>query len=286
MDKSRFTEIFKMSSSMKGIIVLGLFLFGAGLLTSIVLPLFDRRIVKILWIWVPVIIGYFFLLSLFFKAWKQRNNYIATSDDGVFLCSPDSQIEFIKWDDIDHFKENNIFERLTIIDRCNKQIRVEYELQNLNRFLNILIDNISHLKAKYSSLKAFHKTMHHHSFYIAFIVLLIPLTVYTINSNLYLPFLFLACLSIYFIYLAIAESLKIEIKGQRIFIIYPFWKKVIEISKLEKVTIENLRVGGGKASQCVFLKLIGGKQVKLNAIKEGTIPLYLSISDELSKKSS
>jgi hypothetical protein len=145
MDKSEVLETFKMSSSMKGLIVVGLLLFGIGFVASIVIPIFDKRIFYILWIWVPVIIGYLFFLKLFITAWKQRNNYIATSNDGISLCSPESQLEFIKWSDIDRFKENNIFERLTVIDRFEKHINVEYELENLNKFLSILIANIAHL---------------------------------------------------------------------------------------------------------------------------------------------
>jgi hypothetical protein len=96
-----------------------------------------------------------------------------------------------------------------------------------------------------------------------------------------LPCILFSGLSIFFVYLALAEFIKIEIKNDRILIVYPIWKKVINISDLESVTIENFRVGGGKASQCVFLKFSDGKKLKLNSIKEGTIPLYLSINREV-----
>ncbi|BBO66619.1 hypothetical protein DSCA_05490 [Desulfosarcina alkanivorans] len=281
MDKSEVLETFKMSSSMRGLIIVGLLLFGIGLVASIVIPIFDKRIFNILWIWIPIIIGYVFFLKLFITAWKQRNNYIATNNDGISLCSPESQLEFIRWSDIDRFKENNIFERLTVIDRFEKHINVEYELENLNKFLSILIANIAHLKEKYSSLKIFHRTIHHHTFYIAFTLFLIPFIVYSIYSGLYLPFIFFTGLFVFFVYLALAEFIKIEIKDDRILIVYPIWKKIINISDLERVTIENFRVGGGKASQCVFLKVSDGKKIKLNSIKEGTIPLYLSINREV-----
>lgn len=229
---------------------------------------------------------YCFFLKIFIKAWRERNHYITVSEKGIADNSPDTQKEFIKWEDISKIRENNIFERLTITDKNNKQIKVEYELENLTNFLNILTKNISHLTSKYSSVTTFHRTAHLHTFNTIVLLFFGSFAIYGFISDLHVQAFAMAGFSAFLVYVSLIEFIKIEVKEKEIYTIFPLWRKTIEFSQIKKVTLENIRVGNGKAAQCVLLKLKNDKTVNLNAVKEGTIPLYTSINSKLLKDSS
>lgn len=266
---------------MKGLMVVGLFFFGAGLFLSIILPFFVPALRKILWIWVPVIIGYCFFLKIFINAWRERNHYITVSEKGIAANSLDSQKKFIQWENISKIRENNIFERLIITDKYDKQIKVEYELENLSRFLDILIKNISHLTKKYSSATTFHRTARLHTFNTIVSLFMLSLAISGYISGLYVQALAMAGFFAYMVYLSLVAFIRIDITGETINIIFPLGKKTLYFSRIKKVTLENIRVGNGKAAQYVLLKLNDGKTIKLNDVKEGTIALYSAVRKKL-----
>jgi len=278
-----------MATSMKGLLVLALLFFGGGFIGSILLLLFVSAIQKIIWIWIPVIIGYGFFTKICINAWQERNNYIKVNDQGIAVYTPYSQKEFIKWEDISRIRENNIFERLIIADKQNKQIKIEYELENLTKLLNILLKNISHLTEKYSSIKIFRRTAHLHVFFLVALLFVISFMVYGLFSGLYFQSIAFAGFSALIVYVLLIEFIRIEINEESICTVFPLWKKTIEFSEISKITIENIRGSNGKAAQCVLLKLNSGKTIRLNAVKEGTIPLFTSINnmvDQLTMQSS
>jgi hypothetical protein len=84
---------------------MGLLFFGGGFVFSIIMLFIEPKLLGILCIWVPVIMGYCIFSKFFMDAWKQRNNYIEASEDGLALYSPESKIEFIKWKDVSETKE-------------------------------------------------------------------------------------------------------------------------------------------------------------------------------------
>jgi hypothetical protein len=279
-------KAFKVASSMKGLMGFGLFFFGAGLILSILLPFFEPALIKMWLIWIPVIIGYFFFLRIFIKAWQKRNSYITVNEKGIAESSPGSLKEFIKWEDILTIRENSIFERLTITDKNGKQIKVEYELENLTSFINILIRKIPHLTNKFTSITKFHRIPNLHILYTIVFFLMGSFATFSFLSGENVPALVIACFSSFFVYLLLVEFIRIEVTKKGIITIFPLWRKTIEFSQIENVTLENIRVGNGKATQCVLLKLKDSKSVNLNGVKEGTIPLYTSINNKLVKHSS
>ena len=281
MATQEFSETFRISGSMKGLMLFGLLFFGGGLLLSIALPFFMPEIFKIIWIWVPVIIGYCLIVKLFLKAWQERDDYITATNKGIALYSPETQKEFIKWGEISEIKENNIFERLILFGKNNKIIKIEYELTDLNNLLNILINNIPHLTKEYTALTTFHRTIHLHLFYTVALLFIVPFIAYGIYSKSYFIAIGFTLFSVLVVYLLLVEFIKIEIEKTSINTVFPLWEKRINLSQIREVTLENIRGSDGKAARCVLLKLNSGKTIRLNAVKEGTIALYSSIKNKL-----
>ncbi|MHC4588707.1 MAG: hypothetical protein ACYTAQ_05055, partial [Planctomycetota bacterium] len=162
-----------------------------------------------------------------------------------------------KWNEIKEIKENNILERLIVIDILDKTIRLEYQLEKMSDLLNAVFENIPHLIKEYSQIRKFYRTKHIHIFFGGF-----------------------SCLIVYTL---LIEFTGVSFNSDGLVIIFPLWKKEIKFSQIKKVTLEKIRGGNGKSSPFVILELIGGKKVKLNALREGTLALYSAIKRSMNK---
>jgi hypothetical protein len=150
MTSNNHAATFSYSSSMKGLFLFGLIFFGCGLIGSIIM-LFV--IPKMWWVWIPTIIGYYYFTNICLTAWRTRDNFIKVNGEGIALHAKASQIEFVNWKDIVDVKIHKFCKRLTLRDKHDKSIKLEYELDKFSDLLDTIIDNIPQLNAVSISLR-------------------------------------------------------------------------------------------------------------------------------------
>jgi hypothetical protein len=108
-----------------------------------------------------------------------------------------------------------------------------------------------------------------------------PCIVYAIIYKFYAGTIILTVFAAFVVYVLLIEFVTIEIGNVSMNTIYPLWTKKTPFSQIRDITIENVPGGNGKRAQCVLLKLVNGKDVMLNSVKEGTIALYASLKNKL-----
>ncbi len=272
---------FKVDKSFKGIILFGLVFFSVGLIASIIIPFIEPKLLSIWWIWIPVIIGYCIFVKMSIDIWRQRNNYVRVTDNSITLHSPENQIEIIKWNEILEISEHNILGRFTIKDKFHKVIRLEYQLENMSELLNIVANKIPHLNKNYSQLRKFRRTKHFHLFFCIVLIILSSLTAYSWYSESLFQTIILGGLSCLVVYFLLIEFIGVRIFDDRIAIVYPLWEKEIKFLQIKNILFEYIQDENGKSSPFVILKLLNDKKVKLNALREGTIALFLVLNTKL-----
>jgi len=261
------------------IVIFGLVFFGGGLIVSIIMPFIDPKLLRIWWIWIPVIIGYGIFTKMFLDAWRQRKNFVKVDENYISLHSPGNQIEIIKWSDILEIKENNILERLILKDRYQKVIRLEYQLEKMSELLNIVAKKIPHLTKQYSQLRKFHKTNHLRLFFGISLIFMSGLTAYSWYSGFLFGALIFGGFLCFIVYSLLIEFTGMYIFDDRIALVYPLWKKEIKFSQIKNIYFKNIRGGNGKSSPSVILELLNDKEVKLNGLREGTIALFSALNN-------
>jgi hypothetical protein len=266
--------------------MLGLVFFGGGLIVSIIMSFIEPKLIRIWWIWIPVIIGYCIFTKMCLDAWKQRNNYVIVNDNSISLHSPENQIEIIKWNEVSEIKENSTLERLIIKDKYQKLVKLEYQLDKMSELLNIITKKIPHLAKHYSQLREFRRTKHLHLFFFIFLIFISSLTAYSWYSDSLFPTIVLGGFFCLIVYVLLIEYTGVRILDDGIVIIYPLWKREIKFSQIKNISFENIRGGNGKSSPFVILKLLNDKKFKLNALREGTIALFVALNTSSSAKPS
>lgn len=285
MDQKNSDLVYNIDKSFKGIILLGLVLFGGGLVLSILLPFVEPKLIRIWWIWVPVIAGYCIFTKIFIDTWKQLKNYVKLNDYSISLHSPNSLLETIKWTEIKEIKENGILERLILQDKFGKAVRLEYQLENMSELLNIVFKKIPHLAKHYSQLRKFRRSIHPHLFFGIVLIPILFLTAYSWYSGSLFSTIIFSGFSCLLVYVLLIEYIGVRIFNDRITIVYPLWKKDIKFSQIKNISFEIIRDGNGKSSPFVTLELLNEKKVKLNSLKEGTIALFSALNSLLLVKS-
>ncbi len=154
MTNPNINATFSYSGPMKALFLFGLVFFGGGLVGSIVVLFVIPRVLERLgWFWIFVIIGYCYVTKVCLTAWRERNNFVSVDDKGIAMHSKLSQLEFINWKDIVDVKIHRFSKMLTITDRLNKTMRLEFELHKFSDLLSIIIKHIPQLDTVSASLR-------------------------------------------------------------------------------------------------------------------------------------
>lgn len=230
--EQRTELVYNIDKSFKSIILLGLVFFGGGLVLSIIMPFVEPELIRIWWIWGPVILVYIIFTKMFIDAWNQRNNYVRLNNDSIALHSPEILLETLKWSEIKEIKENSIFERLILKDKFDKAVRLEYQLENMSELLNIVFKNVPHLTKQYSLLRKFRRTNHFHLFFGILFIFISSLTAYSWYSGSLFPTIILGLFSCLVVYVLLFEFIGVRIFDGGIAIVYPLWKKEIKYSQI------------------------------------------------------
>jgi hypothetical protein len=287
MNQSDLDLTFNMDESFNSIIIVGFLFFGGGLLLSILVPfIVPDMIIRIWWIWIPVIAGYIVFTKMCFNAWRIRNNYVKLDDDTISLHSPENQIEILKWDEIAEIKENNIIERLTLYGPFNKAMNLEYQIKNITELFKILSSKVPHLTNQYSNYREFRRTSQLHLFFGISLVFTTLIVISCVYFGMWFGAIFLGGFSCLLAYVLLTEFICIRLIQDKIVISYLLWQKNYKLSQLDQINLEVVKGGNGKSSPFVILKLNTNKIIKLNAIREGTIALYSAISSLTSSQTS
>ncbi len=283
MPNKNLRETFHLSKSFIKIVIFSIILFGVGLIASIIMPVVEPKLLSIWWLWVPIIIGYCILTKLCFSIWRQRHNHIKIDNDSIALYSYHTKIESIKWNDISEVKENNFFGRFILKDKNNKIINLEYQLENINKLIDILIIKIPNLTNKYCKIERFSRAYHQYIFSLITLIAVFGLILYRAYFHSYIECIILSVLACLIIYRLLIEFYSIRFRNRTIIILYPFWKEKITIESINDISVENI---GAKSVPFVLLKLANGKTIKLNAVREGIIALFSAIKYNAMKKHS
>lgn len=154
MTISKVNGTFSYSGPTKVLFLVCLIFFGGGFIGSIAVLLVMPQIFKRLGLfWVFAIIGYYYFAKVCLTAWRERNNFVTVDDRGIALNSRLSQIQYLNWEDIINVKIHRIKRRVTITDKYNKSMRLEFELDEFSDLLNVMIDNIPQLDTTSASLR-------------------------------------------------------------------------------------------------------------------------------------
>ena len=141
------------SGPMKGLFLFGIIFFGSGLVGSIAVIFVSPNVLERLgWVWFLVIIGYGYFSKIYITAWLERDNRVRVDDNGIAVHSKSSQLEVIKWADIVDVKIHRFRKRLTITDKFNKKMKLEFEIQNFSMLLKTIIEHIPQLDTVSTSL--------------------------------------------------------------------------------------------------------------------------------------
>ena len=282
MNNDNVNLIFKIDGSFKGTIVFGLLFFGGGLILSLILPFYVPNFSRIWWIWIPIIIGYFILTKISIDAWMHRNDFVELDDRSISINSKKNRIVVLKWNEITEVEEHNILGRFTVTDRNHNTIRLEYQLEKISELLRKIYENIPNLKARFSKLRNFHRTKHHHLFFSILLLFFLSMLFLVLNERHALGAIVFSVLAVLIIYLLLIEFVGLKLLENGIIIRYPIWKRKITFNEIKNISLEMSNEGKGKTSPCVFLLLKNNKKIGLNAVREGAIALYTAMNSCIS----
>ncbi len=278
MEQTGLVETFQFSRSTKGIVLFGLILFTLGLFGSVALLFYVAK--KILWVWILVILGYIFFTVVFVRIWRTRNNVITVEHAGIGIHGPNSPNRFIRWEDISELTEHNILGKLSVKNRNDEGITIDYGVSRMNLLLTSLINHIPRLVAGYALLNRFHRTLHLRVFFLGALAFTSGLVVlcwerYPLLSVLFLVF------SASIVFVLLTEFTRVEVGERTIKMIFPLWSRTIQLSQIRDTEIKCITETNGKIIIAVLLNLRGGKTIKIGDVREGTIPLYTSIKHKI-----
>lgn len=275
------TQEFRISALLRLMLVSGIVLFGGGFFGSIALLLFMPNISRILWLWVLVILGYGALVVLFIREWKRRNYLIRTSSEGIAAYPSNSEVTYIRWQDIATIRESSVLERLMVVDKNNKSLTVGYGIDRPNEFLRVLIANLAHLANEYCSFTQFHRTPHVHAFLLGAFVFTVLFATLALFSIGYFYAAFFFAFGLLVVVVMLFEFTGVQLGDKSITIRFPLWRKTVNLSRISNLTIEVTSDTKGKSGPCVLLTLSNGKVIKLFGLREGTIALYIALNHRL-----
>lgn len=262
-------------------IVIGIVFFGVGFIVALLLPLFYSKALVIWQFWLFIVIGYLVVFLLFFFAWKHRNDYITIDDDAIHLYLKSDRIISLKWHEIIAVKEHNFLKRLTLRDKNNNLLKIEYQIENLKSLLNIIINNISHLTQRYLNIAEFHRAKRIHlSLGFCFIITSLIAAYFWFSHALAPTFVF-CCFSFFLFFIFLNEFVSVKILSDEIIIVYPLWKRKIDISQIIGFKLEISPSGNVLSLPRIVIRLSSDEGIKLTSLVEGTIALYSALSSKL-----
>jgi hypothetical protein len=132
----------------RSIIGFGRFLFGAGLIGSIILPFAIpvlHQNIPLRWIWGFVIVGYIIFFRWFLKIWAARDHYTALSKRGVAFSSQTKCLSFIPWEEITKVDTRTRSGNFIVHSKSGQKICISYESDRLIQLIDLLSENLSNL---------------------------------------------------------------------------------------------------------------------------------------------
>jgi hypothetical protein len=273
---------FELSGAIKGEITFGFIIFSIGFVGSIIMCFVDPILMlKLWWMWIPVIIGYSIFVKMFFSAWKERKYFITIDESAIAVNSDDKQLDKLEWSDVIQIKESHLGKRIILFGKYDQLIKLEYQLENFHELILYAIERMDHLIRSFPNSREFHKSYLARILLGILFILSLGLTYVSISSvGFFLSTIFIA-ISIVLLYILIEEFTYIQINDRKVIIKSPLKKISIEKSEVKEVILETLNNGKRDSFPVINLKLRTSNDIKLFGFKEGTIPLYCSIRSTL-----
>jgi hypothetical protein len=223
------------------------------------------------------ILGLIFFGPLYYLTldrWRHRYDYFEVDERGITYVSKNGLSNFLPWENISCFRQNDLLQRLGLYDRLgHRAMSLHYDLENFDQLRNIIHKRTRHLWEKHSLQRVFNRPVFYYVIVI-FIILLESLVGLFFKSEvMWIGLTLLAGMIVSWLIIMFAGIRKIKVEPSSITLLrYSFSKKVIPYHEIRDISIETCvgnAFGGGDKITMVSIKLFNGKIIQLSSEFKG-----------------
>jgi len=274
-------QTFVLSKGYKWLYLIGILLFGGGLVLSILLPYCRNNLGAII-ASLFLTSGYGFFVWNAFQGWLRSYLFVQTDNSGITCHSKTAPSIFIAWDNIARLRGNYLRQCLEVRDGFGQNtIYLDYHLNHFEDLRTIIHENAKLLRVNNSTRKQFfisRMLLYSFSVVIPGVFLVFALIIKNrqgVGNKIFLVTFVLS--AIFFFLISLIIPRKIVIASNSILIDCPIIKRNIPYSEVTNIILKNETAGRGQRVNKVIVEQTDGKTIRLSGFRNEEDAIYDSI---------